>query len=110
VRDASVSILVPTDGDDLRLPLHAVLPTQESVPLGFRLSASFYPFQDRKRLKFESEADGESEWNRAALRGAAACLAEDVAGLATDVGAQRAWRLFRAAHDVSTHTEDTPDS
>lgn len=110
VREASVTIAIPMDRDELRLPIHAVLPTQESVPLGFRLSASLYPFQDRKRLKFESASDGESEWNRAAVRGAAERLEQDVLALAEDIGPERAWRLFRAAHDVAAHVEDAPDA
>jgi hypothetical protein len=109
VREASVTIAVPTDGNELRLPLHAVLPTQETVPLGFRLSASFYPFQDRKRLKFDSERDGESEWNRAAVRGAAALVAAEPEKLVRDIGPENAWGLFRAAHDVARQIDDAPD-
>ena len=89
-REATVEIAVPTAGDEFDLPLHAVLPTQQMTPLGFRLSGSFYPFQNRKRLKFESETDGESEWNRAAVRSGAESLADHAESLVSQVGPERA--------------------
>jgi hypothetical protein len=108
-REPTVSIAIPTDGTELQLPLHAVLPTQQTAPLGFRLSASFYPFQDRKRLKFESESDGESEWNRAAVRAAADLFGESAETLVRDLGPERAWWLFRASYDVAAGVNDAPD-
>ena len=68
VREAIVTIAFPTEPGRERLPLHAVLPTLETTSLEFRLS-SLLCTQNRKRLKFEAEADGESEWNRSCNSG-----------------------------------------
>ena len=109
-REATVEIAVPTAGDEFDLPLHAVLPTQQMTPLGFRLSGSFYPFQNRKRLKFESETDGESEWNRAAVRSGAELLADHAESLVSQVGPERAWAVFRASHQVARRPAEAPDA
>jgi hypothetical protein len=99
-RDATFEIAIPLERPTDRLPLHAVLPTRERVGLGFRLSSSFFPFQDRKRLKFEGESDAESEWNRAAVRAAASSLARSLPDLKSDLGPKELWSLIHAAFDV----------
>jgi hypothetical protein len=109
VREAEVSIAIPLDEPNRRLALHAVLPTRETTHLGLRLSSSFYPFQDRKRLKFGAEGDPESDWNRAAVRAGARILAAAVKWLPDELDAKRLWSLIASVHDVADSVDDAPD-
>lgn len=109
VREAEVSIAIPLDEPSDRLALHAVLPTRETTQLGLRLSSSFYPYQDRKRLKFGPTGDAESDWNRAAVRASATTLAAAIDELPTELGAERLWSLLHSLHDVAANVEDAPD-
>ncbi|MDQ3672729.1 MAG: DUF3883 domain-containing protein [Actinomycetota bacterium] len=109
VREAVVAIAIPTERGAERLPLHAVLPTLETTPLQFRLSSSFYPSQNRKRLKFEGDGDAESEWNRAAVHSAARLVATKVEALAPDLGHVRLWSVIRSCHELATQIDAAPD-
>jgi hypothetical protein len=109
VREAEVYLAIPFAAPEERLALHAVLPTRETTALGLRLSSSFYPFQDRKRLKFAQDGDPESDWNRAAVAAGARRLAEALPGLPDILGAERLWSLLRSLHDVAAAIDDAPD-
>src|SRR5204862_7939522 len=92
-RRALVELAIPLNGPDDQLPIHAVLPTHQKTPLKFRLSSSFYPYQNRKRIKLEDEQDAESTWNRTAIRRAAEALAQNVVAVRDALGARRFWEL-----------------
>jgi hypothetical protein len=109
LREAEISLAIPFEAPEERLALHAVLPTRETTALGLRLSSSFYPFQDRKRLKFAQVGDPESDWNRAAVEAAARRLAEALPELPDVLGARRLWSLLRSLHHVAGAFEDAPD-
>jgi hypothetical protein len=108
-REAEISLAIPFEVPEERLPLHAVLPTRETSALGLRLSASFYPFQDRKRLKFTRDGDPESDWNRAAVEAGARRLAEALPELPDLLGAPRLWSLLRSLRDVAVAFKDAPN-
>lgn len=72
-REPSVRLAIPHAFIDEGL-LFATLPTMQPTGLPFHLDADFFPTSDRKSIPFEDSNDHRSEWNRAAIRAAAAVL------------------------------------
>ncbi len=109
IREPRYEMAVPLCEPTTVLPLHAVLPTQEVTGLGLRLSASFFPFQNRKRVKFEAPGDPESEWNRAAVAAAADGLSNALHRLRDTLSPQRLWSLLRSTLEVHADEGLRPD-
>ncbi len=108
-REAVCEIAIPLDDKQELLPLYAVLPTRQKSSLQFLLSASFYPYKNRKAIKFESGHDGESAWNRAALRAVAPILAASLDELPAALGAERLWQVIDSIRRVATDPKLTID-
>lgn len=101
VREPGCEIAIPINGELAPSPLYAVLPTRQLTQLRFLVSASFYPYKNRKAVKFEDGYDGESEWNRAAVRGIANILIESLPELPALLGAERLWHVIRSIQRVA---------
>lgn len=76
--------------------LFASLPTQHATQLPFHIQADFFPSTDRKRVILESGAtqDFKSQWNRSAIRAAAAAMADAIEPLAHDLGPAPFWAMI----------------
>ena len=59
----------------------AALPTQQETGLPFHIDADFYPSSDRRSIALENSYDYRSEWNRAAIRAAAAAFGNSLVTL-----------------------------
>ncbi|MDX1665205.1 MAG: hypothetical protein R3272_15540, partial [Candidatus Promineifilaceae bacterium] len=82
--------------------LFAGLPTEVKTPLPFHVEADFYPTSDRRRIHL---AGGyQAAWNEAALRAAAALLAERLETVRRQLAPPDLWHLLRqcrVAHDLA---------
>jgi hypothetical protein len=103
VRGAEVELAVPLAEPEERVPLHVVLPTREETELSFRVSAPFFPFQNRKSVRFETDA--ESSWNRAAVQAAAAMIADQLAAVVKTLPPQRLWAVIRSMNTTWKNAE-----
>ena len=56
----------------------ATLPTQQETGLPFHIDADFFPSSDRRSIALENSYDYRSEWNRAAIRSAAAAIGSNL--------------------------------
>jgi hypothetical protein len=79
--------------------LAAFLPTEHETGLSFYVNADFYTSSDRKKVIFES--DYQSEWNRAALAGAADVLAANLEQLRERVNPARLWEVIHSTFRTS---------
>ena len=90
-RRTNVRVAVPLDTVVQGL-LYAGLPTETHSGWGGHIQASFFPRTDRKGVLLDSEY--RSEWNRSALRAAAACLADNIELIADTIELEPLWKLF----------------
>lgn len=74
--------------------LWACLPTAHGLGLPFHVNADFFPTVDRKRILFDR--DYQAAWNRLAIKGAAAVLANNVDTLTQLLGPVKFWTLVKA--------------
>ena len=79
--------------------LYATLPTEQASGLPFHIDADFFPSADRKSIQFGDSLDFRSEWNRAALRAAAAAVASNLIAI-RDVFKGKATIFWRVIDDV----------
>ena len=93
-RQSKVEIAIPTGGTIPAGRLYAVLPTADTLPLAFHLNADFFPTTDRKRVHFDS--DYQAAWNQAAVRAAAALLADRLAALPHHLTPSGLWHLVQS--------------
>lgn len=91
-------IVAFTDGDnDGRL--FAWLPTQEPTGLSCHVHADFFPTNDRKGLLWE--LGYRSEWNAAALKGAAQAIRNHLTDVRDHIGHVRFWKLCQDAKTLA---------
>jgi hypothetical protein len=98
-RSSAVAVAFPIDHQDPAGLLYATLPTEEAAHLPVLINADFYPGSDRKRIRFDEAP--ESEWNRAAIRAAAATLASNLERIPAVIGDQAFVHLLTAARELS---------
>ena len=84
-RSSVVKIAIP-DAVGAGGLLFATLPTEQSTGLPLHVDADFFPASDRKSIAFEDFTDPRSEWNRAALREAAAIVHENIIAIRDSFG------------------------
>ena len=97
-RTAKVTLAIPLGDLETGL-LCACLPSQHEIGLPFHINADFFPSNDRKHVIFES--DFQSDWNRAALRAAAATLASALPQLPGLVGHRTLWNCIARLQQVA---------
>ncbi|SHF88484.1 hypothetical protein SAMN02745206_02848 [Desulfacinum infernum DSM 9756] len=100
-RSSRVTIALPQDNECQGL-FCATLPTEQKTRFSFHINADFFPSNDRKRLNLS--AGYEAEWNRAAIRAAAAALAEYLERLPSILGHRSLWGLLENIKKVSEET------
>ncbi len=76
---------------------------QDVTGLQFHVNADFFPSSDRKKIIFE--ADYQSEWNRAALAGAAKAVARDLELLPSLLGHSRLWEVIHSVGMVAREVQ-----
>lgn len=101
-RSSVVRIAVPDSpvADGL---LFATLPTEQSTGLPFHIDADFFPASDRKSIAFGDSYDPRSEWNRVALKAAAAVVAANLITIRDTLGqdASDFWRFLDALYKIN---------
>lgn len=105
-RSGRVQLALPTDQMVRQGRLYAGLPTGTRSPLPFHVNADFYPTSDRKRIHFDGGY--QAAWNEAALRAAAAALADQIDALRRQLEPPTFWQLLqqcRAAHALASQGE-----
>lgn len=96
-RTSSVTLAVPEA--QLKAGLFcALLPTQHQTGLPFHINADFFPSNDRKRVVFESDYQG--DWNRAAVTACAEALVSKLDQLRGRISHTQIWDIIKATHDV----------
>jgi len=79
------------------------LPTEHDTGLPFHINADFFTSSDRKKLILE--ADYQSQWNYAAIEGAAEALAAALEKLRELLGHKNLWELVTSIHKVGQEAE-----
>lgn len=98
-RSSTVTLAVPRDGEVSGVVAQG-LPTQQVTGLPFHINADFFTSSDRKKIVLE--ADFQSDWNRAAVRGAASALASSLLRLRDVLGPTDLWKLIAAVQAAAT--------
>lgn len=102
-RRSRVQIALPKTGRLRAGRLYAGLPTADTVLLAFHLNADFFPTTDRKRVHFD---DGyQSAWNQAAIRAAAALLADKLPQLPARLSPTGLWHLLQNSADAAQRAQ-----
>lgn len=83
-RSPSVTVAVPLEADAPVGRLYATLPSEQYTDLPISIDATFFPATDRKRIRFDDDAV--SEWNRAAIDGAASLISSNIERVAEALG------------------------
>lgn len=96
-RSSRITIAIP-EAPIARGLLYAYLPTQHETGLPFHVHADFYPASGRKTVIFDD--DYQSEWNRAALLGAAQAFRDSLPTLPERLGHRRLWSILQSLHKV----------
>ena len=81
------------------------LPTEHDTALPFHINADFYPSSDRKKIIFES-GDYQSEWNCAAIEGAAQALADNFGRLPEIMNYKDLWKVILSIYKVWKEAKD----
>lgn len=76
----------------------AFLPTEHETGLPFHINADFYPSSDRKKIIFEQ--DYQSQWNYAAIEGAATALAKSLEKLPQLLGPKNLWETLSSIYKI----------
>jgi len=74
------------------------LPTEHETDLPFHINADFYPSSDRKKIIFET--DYQSQWNYAAIEGAAKALAKSLEILPQLLDHKSLWETLTSIYKV----------
>jgi len=98
-RSSTVTIAVPRGGEVSGVVAQG-LPTQQVTGFPFHINADFFTSSDRKKIVLE--ADFQSDWNRAAVRGAASALASSLLRLRDVLGPTDLWKLIAAVQAAAT--------
>ena len=87
----------------------ATLPTQQSTGLPFHIDADFFPSSDRRSIALESSYDYRSEWNRAAIRAAAAIIRDNLTVVRDMFSGDpaRFWALLDSIRQVHLEHKDS---
>ncbi len=96
-RSSQVTVAIPREAA-VEGVLCATFPTRQDTGFPFHVNADFYPSSDRKKIIFES--DFQSEWNRAALEGAAKALAQELSTAPSWLPAPRIWSMLLSLYQV----------
>ncbi|MBN2034600.1 MAG: DUF3883 domain-containing protein [Deltaproteobacteria bacterium] len=102
-RSHTVHIAIPEEPESLGLYC-VCLPTEHDTGLPFHINADFYPSSDRKKIILES--DYQSQWNYAAIEGAAKTLANSFNTLPEILGHKNLWELMTSIFKVSQEAEE----
>lgn len=101
-RSHTVHIAIPEETEPLGR-FCVCLPTEHDTGLPFHINADFYPSSDRKKIILES--DYQSQWNYAAIEGAAETLANSFNQLPKVLGHKNLWELISSIHKVGQEAE-----
>ncbi len=98
-RSSRVTLAVPR-GFAVEGILAQGLPTQQTTGLPFHINADFFPTSDRKKVVLESDFQG--DWNRAAIKAAAAAFARSLIPVRDALGYLETWKTVDAIRSSAT--------